>query len=69
MILERKAEWSIMAKLMHKDRLKKDKIFARKARARRSVSVMKPEYLVEIERFRLMDDDFMSKCLENAPNA
>ena len=28
---------------------------------------MKPEYLAEIERFRLMDDDFMSKCLENAP--
>ena len=30
-------------------------------------SVKKPEYLAEIERFRLMDDDFMSKCLENAP--
>jgi hypothetical protein len=28
---------------------------------------MKPEYLAEIKRFRLMDDDFMSKCLENAP--
>ena len=28
---------------------------------------MKPEYLAEIERFRLMDDDFMSKCLEHAP--
>ncbi|MBQ6338518.1 MAG: PD-(D/E)XK nuclease family transposase [Kiritimatiellae bacterium] len=28
---------------------------------------MKPEYLAEIARFRLMDDDFMSKCLENAP--
>ena len=28
---------------------------------------MKPEYLAEIERFRLMDDTFMSKCLENAP--
>jgi hypothetical protein len=28
---------------------------------------MKPEYLAEIDRFRLMDDDFMSKCLENAP--
>jgi len=26
---------------------------------------MKPEYLAEIERFRLLDDDFMSKCLEN----
>ena len=39
---------------------------ATKAR-RRSAHVMKPEYLVEIERMRLMDDDFMSKCLENAP--
>ena len=28
---------------------------------------MKSEYLAEIERFRLMDDDFMSKCLEDAP--
>ena len=36
-----------------------------KARAGRSASVMKPEYLAEIERFRLMDDTFMSKCLEN----
>ena len=35
--------------------------------AGRSASVMKPEYLAEIERMRLMDDDFMSKCLENAP--
>ena len=31
----------------------------------RSAFVMKPEYLAEIERFRLMDDTFMSKCLEN----
>ena len=38
-----------------------------KARAGRSAFVMKPEYLAEIERFRLMDDTFMSKCLENAP--
>ena len=28
---------------------------------------MKPEYLAEIKRFRLMDDTFMSKCFENAP--
>ncbi len=28
---------------------------------------MKPEYLALIENFRLMDDNFMSKCLENAP--
>ena len=39
---------------------------AKRAR-RRSAHVMKPEYLAEIERMRLMDDDFMSKCLENAP--
>ena len=39
---------------------------ATKAR-RRSAHVMKPEYLAEIERMRLMDDTFMSKCLENAP--
>ena len=39
---------------------------ATKAR-RRSAHVMKSEYLAEIERMRLMDDDFMSKCLENAP--
>ena len=38
-----------------------------KTRAGRSAHVMKPEYLAEIERFRLMDDTFMSKCLENAP--
>ena len=29
--------------------------------------VMNPKYFAEIERFRLMDDTFMSKCLENAP--
>ena len=39
---------------------------AGKAR-RASASVMKPEYLAELERMRLMDDDFMSKCLEDAP--
>ena len=38
-----------------------------KTRAGRSAYVMNPEYLAEMERFRLMDDDFMSKCLENAP--
>ena len=38
-----------------------------KTRAGRSVYVMNPEYLAEIENFRLMDDTFMSKCLENAP--
>ena len=55
-----------MAKPMHKD-VRKAGAIARKARAGRSASVMKPEYLAEIARFRLMDDDFMSKCLENAP--
>ena len=36
-------------------------------RAVRSGHVMNPEYLAVIENFRLMDDDFMSKCFENAP--
>ena len=56
-----------MAKLIQSRTRKAVKTIARKARARRSDSVMKPEYLAEIERMRLMDDDFMSKCLENAP--
>ena len=43
------------------------KTVARKARVGRSASVMKPEYLALLENFRLMDDTFMSKCLENAP--
>ena len=51
----------------HKSAVKVAKTIVGKARARRSSYVMKPEYLAEIERFRLMDDDFMSKCLENAP--
>ena len=51
----------------HKSAIKAAKAVVGKARARRSAYVMKPEYLAEIERFRLMDDDFMSKCLENAP--
>ena len=56
-----------MAKHAQNGTRKAVKIVARKARAGRSASVMKPEYLAEIERFRLMDDDFMSKCLEHAP--
>ena len=56
-----------MAKPTHKSKRKAFAAIAVKARARSSASVMKPEYLAEIERFRLMDDDFMSKCLENAP--
>jgi len=35
--------------------------------AGRSAHVMKPQYLALIKDFRLMDDTFMSKCLENAP--
>ena len=56
-----------MKKLLHKGKREAGKAALGKARARRSASVMKPEYLAEIERFRLMDDTFMSKCLENAP--
>ena len=56
-----------MSKRIQTNRKKSVKAVVGKARAGRSASVMKPEYLAEIERFRLMDDDFMSKCLENAP--
>ena len=56
-----------MAKHVQRRTRKAAGAVSRKARAGRSAYVMKPEYLAEIERFRLMDDDFMSKCLENAP--
>ncbi|MBR7052985.1 MAG: PD-(D/E)XK nuclease family transposase, partial [Bacteroidaceae bacterium] len=56
-----------MAKRRQNDTRRAGRTVAGKARARRSASVMNPEYLAEIERMRLMDDDFMSKCLENAP--
>ena len=56
-----------MSKRMQSEARKAVKTVARKARAGRSASVMKPEYLAELERMRLMDDTFMSKCLENAP--
>ena len=56
-----------MIKRMQIGARKAVKAVARKARARRSASAMKPEYLAELERMRLMDDTFMSKCLENAP--
>ena len=56
-----------MSRQIQKNKRKQVKAVAGKAKARRSSSLMKPEYLAEIERFRLMDDDFMSKCLENAP--
>ena len=53
-----------MTKAIHSGRPKASALG--KARAGRSAHVMNPEYLAEIERFRLMDDTFMSKCLENA---
>ena len=56
-----------MSKSIQSGGQKPAKAVVGKARAGRSASAMKPEYLAEIERFRLMDDDFMSKCLENAP--
>ena len=66
-VLEPKAERSDMMKSIHNGKRKAVGVVAHKARAGRSASVMKPEYLAVIENFRLMDDDFMSKCLENAP--
>ena len=56
-----------MAAKKHKCAKKAVKAVVGKAKAGRSAFVMKPEYLAVIENFRLMDDDFMSKCLENAP--
>ena len=56
-----------MARIAHKGGRKAVKAIVQKARAGRSASAMNPEYLAEIEQYRLMDDDFMSKCLENAP--
>jgi len=54
-----------MEKAIHSGRSKASALG--KKGAGRSAHIMKPEYLAEIERFRLMDDTFMSKCLENAP--
>ena len=56
-----------MTRRMHNEARKAVKTVARKARAGRSAYVMDPECLALLEDFRLMDDDFMSKCLENAP--
>ena len=56
-----------MARHIHKGKRNAVETVVRKAGARRSAYVMRPEYLAVIENFRLMDDDFMSKCLENAP--
>ncbi len=54
-----------MTKAKHNGRRKTSALG--KTGAERSAHVMNPKYLVEMERFRLMDDTFMSKCLENAP--
>ncbi len=56
-----------MAKLTHKGGRKAVKAIAHKARVGRPSHIMVPEYLELIANFRLMDDTFMSKCLENAP--
>ena len=56
-----------MHKRVKANRRKTVKAVVGKAKARGSAYAMKPEYLAVIENFRLMDDDFMSKCLENAP--
>ena len=54
-----------MEKAIHSGRSKASALG--KKGAGRSAHVMKPECLALIENFRLMDDTFMSKCLENAP--
>jgi len=56
-----------MVKSIHNGMRKAVKTVAHKARAGRRAYVMNPEILALVENFRLMDDNFMSKCLENAP--
>ena len=56
-----------MVRLIQKGKQKAVKTIAHKAKVGRSACVMKPECLNLIENFRLMDDTFMSKCFENAP--
>jgi len=56
-----------MTKRMYNEVRKAVKTVVRKTTAGRSAYVMDPECLALLEDFRLMDDDFMSKCLENAP--
>ena len=56
-----------MATLVHKGKRKAVTTVAHKARAGCRVAAMNPESLALVENFRLMDDDFMSKCLEHAP--
>ena len=63
----RNLERNDMAKRMQSEARKAVKTVARKAMAGRSAYVIKAEYLAELEQMRLMDDTFMSKCLENAP--
>ena len=65
--LERKAERSDMVKSIQNGMRKAAKTVAHKARARSRAYVMNPECLALVENFRLMDDTFMSKCLEHAP--
>ena len=66
-LLSEKLDRSDMTKSMQSEARKAVKTVARKARVGRSAYVMDPECLALLEDFRLMDDDFMSKCLENAP--
>ena len=54
-----------MTKARHNGRRKASALG--KTGAERSAYVMNPECLALIDNFRLMDDTFMSKCLENAP--
>jgi len=56
-----------MAKCMQNEARKAARTVVRKTTAGRSAHVMDSECLALLEDFRLMDDDFMSKCLENAP--
>ena len=56
-----------MAKCMQSEARKAARTVVRKTTAGRSAYVMDPECLALLEDFRLMDDDFMSKCLENTP--
>ena len=56
-----------MAKFIQRGARKSQKSVADKARDTHDVVDMNPECLALIENFCLMDDTFMSKCFENAP--
>ena len=58
-----------MMKSMQSEARKAVKAIARKARARRSSSAMKPEYLAELEQMRLMDDTSKFKNSEEGRQA